>query len=134
MAVPGVQAAAIPHTDFRITSSYGLQVACARWDGRAPALGAVQIAHGMGEHMGRYFGTISVLARAGFNVYANDHRGHGHTAPCAEEFGHFGVGGFDLLVDEMVRLTELARKENPNLPLFLFGAQHGLLRSAAVRP
>jgi alpha-beta hydrolase superfamily lysophospholipase len=68
-------------TEFRFTSTDGLRVACARWDSRGPVRGVVQIAHGMGEHIGRYAGTIEVLVAAGFEVYGNDHRGHGRTAP-----------------------------------------------------
>ena len=58
----------------------------------------IQIAHGLGEHSGRYAGTIAVLQDAGLTVYANDHRGHGRTAASPEHLGDFGEGGFDLLV------------------------------------
>ena len=37
----------------------------------------VQIAHGMGEHAGRYREPLEPLMRAGWVIYANDHRGHG---------------------------------------------------------
>ena len=50
----------------------GLRVACARWESRGPVRGVVQIAHGMGEHIGRYVGTIEVLVSAGLTVYGND--------------------------------------------------------------
>jgi alpha-beta hydrolase superfamily lysophospholipase len=53
----------------------------------------------MGEHIGRYVGTIEALVPAGVTVYGNDHRGHGRTAPSAADFGDFGPGGFDLLVE-----------------------------------
>ena len=46
---------------FRLTSSDGLCIACARWESRGPARAVVQIAHGMGEHMGRYAETIDLL-------------------------------------------------------------------------
>src|SRR2546422_673499 len=90
--------ATIPSTGFRFTSRDRLRVACARWDGRGPVRGVVQIAHGRGEHIGRYAGTIEVLVAAGLTVYGSDHRGHGRTAPSAERFRDFGEGGFDLLV------------------------------------
>jgi len=64
-----------PSTEFRLTSTDGMRVACARWDGRVPVRGVVQIAHGMGEHIGRYVGLIEVLVGAGLTVYGNDHRG-----------------------------------------------------------
>jgi alpha-beta hydrolase superfamily lysophospholipase len=77
----------------------------------------------MGEHMGRYADTIDVLVAAGLTVYANDHRGHGLTAHA--ELGEFGRGGFELLVQDMVRVSEIAREENPDLPLLLLGHDMG---------
>jgi alpha-beta hydrolase superfamily lysophospholipase len=114
-----------PTERFRLTSSDGLCIACARWDSRDPSRAVVQIAHGMGEHMGRYAGTIEVLVAAGLTVYANDHRGHGLTARSASHLGEFGEGGFELLVQDMGLLSELASDENPDLPLILLGHSMG---------
>src|SRR5712675_196624 len=108
---------------FRLTSSDGLCIACARWDSRGPARGVVQIAHGMGEHMGRYVDTVDALVAAGLTVYTNDHRGHGLSAH--SQLGEFGSGGFELLVQDMARLSEIAREENPDLPLLLLGHDMG---------
>jgi alpha-beta hydrolase superfamily lysophospholipase len=120
-----------PSERFRLTSSDGLCLACARWDSRGPTRAVVQIAHGIGEHMGRYAGTVEVLVAAGLTVYANDHRGHGLTARSASHLGEFGEGGFELLVQDMVRLSDLASDENPDLPLILLG--HGMGSFAAQR-
>ena len=125
MAVHSGDAATIPSTEFRFTSTDGLRVACARWDSRGPVRGVVQIAHGMGEHIGRYVGTIEVLVSAGLTVYGNDHRGHGRTAPSATHFGDFGEGGFDLLVEDMLRLSRIAKEENPDPPFILLGHSMG---------
>jgi hypothetical protein len=38
-------------------------------------------------------------------VYGNDHHGHGRTAPSPKYLGDFGPGGFNLLVEDMVRLS-----------------------------
>ena len=112
-------------TDFEFTSTDGLSIACARWEARAPVCGIVQIAHGMGEHIGRYARTIGVLASAGFTVYGNDHRGHGRTAPSPARLGDFGAGGFDLLVEDVARLTRIAKQKNPDLPFILLGHSMG---------
>jgi alpha-beta hydrolase superfamily lysophospholipase len=79
----------------------------------------------MGEHIGRYGNTINALVSAGFTVYGNDQRGHGHTAANKEQLGDFGQGGFDLLVDDMVRLSRIAKSENPALSLVLLGHSMG---------
>jgi alpha-beta hydrolase superfamily lysophospholipase len=117
---------AIP-SEFRFTSLDGLSIAYARWANRGPLRGVVQIAHGLGEHMGRYGETIDALTSAGLMVYANDHRGHGRTA--FPVFGEFGPGGFESLVGDMGRLSHIARQEYPDVPFFLLG--HGMGSFAA---
>jgi alpha-beta hydrolase superfamily lysophospholipase len=112
-------------TEFHFTSADGLRIACARWDTRGPVRAVIQIAHGMGEHTGRYAGTVEALVSAGLTVYASDHRGHGRTAPTAAHLGDFGSGGFDLLVEDMLRLSRIARAENPHAPLILLGHSMG---------
>jgi len=116
-------------TDFRFTSRDGLPIACTRWDAHGDVRGVVQIAHGVGEHIGRYHDTIEALVAAGLTVYGNDHRGHGRTATSPGHLGDFGAGGFDLLVEDMVVLTLIARQEHSGVPLFLLG--HGLGSFAA---
>ena len=115
----------IPSTEFRFTSTDGVRVACARWDARGRVHGVVQIAHGMGEHFGRYAGFIDALTSAGLTVYGNDHRGHGQTALSPAHFGDFGDGGFDLLVEDMIRLSGIAKEENPGRPFLLLGHSMG---------
>lgn len=73
--------------------------------------------------MGRYADTVDTLVAADLIVYANDHRGHGLSAH--SQLGDFGGGGFELLVQDMVRLSELAKEENPDLPLLLLGHDMG---------
>jgi alpha-beta hydrolase superfamily lysophospholipase len=79
----------------------------------------------MGEHVGRYIGLIEVLTSHDFVVYGNDHRGHGASVPPAAGLGDFGKGGFDLLVEDMVRLSHIAKDENPNLPFIVLGHSMG---------
>ena len=124
-------AAITASAEFNFTSSDGLKVACFRWDSHGPTRGVVQIAHGMGEHIGRYLETINDLNSAGLTVYANDHRGHGRTAPDSTYLGNFGEGGFDLLVHDMIELSRIAKEENPNRPFILFG--HGIGSFAAQK-
>ena len=114
-----------PSAEFSFTSSDRLEVACFRWDSRGPTRGVIQIAHGMGEHSGRYAETIQFLVSAGLTVYANDHRGHGHTAPDKSHLGNFGEGGFDLLVEDMVRLSRIAKLGHPGVPFILLGHSLG---------
>ena len=73
----------------QLTSTDGLQISCTRWNKSKPPRGIIQIAHGMGEHIGRYLGLIEALVNAGLVVYGNDHRGHGRTAPSPKHLGDF---------------------------------------------
>src|SRR4051812_11636105 len=116
MATHGGFAAMIPRADFHFKSRDGLRIACSRWESRGSARGVVQIAHGMGEHTGRYAATIEALVSAGLTVFGNDHRGHGRTVASAGSFGDFGAGGFELLVDDMYQLSRIARDDSPDLP------------------
>ncbi len=54
--------------EFWFTSKDGLRIACKRWDRRRPARGVLQIAHGLGEHSGRYSELIEALQEASFVV------------------------------------------------------------------
>ena len=118
-----------PSFEFRFRSEDGLNIACARWKGDDRVRGVVQIAHGMGEHFGRYERLIDMLVIAGWTVYANDHRGHGRTARGITPFGDFGQGGFNLLVQDMLHLTHIAKEENPQTPFLLLGHSMGSFAS-----
>jgi alpha-beta hydrolase superfamily lysophospholipase len=118
-----------PSIEFQFRSADGLNIACARWNAHGSVNGVVQIAHGMGEHFGRYERLIDVLVMAGWTVYANDHRGHGRTARGVTPFGDFGQGGFDLLVKDMLHLTHIAREENPSVSFILLGHSMGSFAS-----
>src|SRR6266404_6212665 len=110
---------------FRFTSSDGLSIACVKWSGQHEPRGVIQIAHGLGEHTGRFAELAKVLVEDGFVVYGNDHRGHGLTAKPSNNFGDFGPGGFDQLVDDMVALRVIAKNEHPDKPYILLGHSIG---------
>ena len=110
---------------FQLKSDDGLSIACVKWENGRHVRGVIQIAHGLGEHIGRYTELAETLAQAEFVVYGNDHRGHGLTAKPAGSFGDFGPGGFDQLVDDMVALRVIAKNEHPGKPYLLLGHSMG---------
>ena len=86
----------------------------------------LQIIHGMGEHAGRYAKHAKEFTREGYVVYANDHRGHGHTAESVDKIGYFDDGHFwNDTQSDLKQLTEIALKENPGLPIFILGHSMG---------
>lgn len=91
--------------------------------------GVVQLLHGVGEHAGRYGELIAALNKAGFTVYADDHRGHGRTGirqhGGPEKLGRLGKGGLGAARDAIWQLTGIIRKAHSDLPLILLGHSWG---------
>jgi len=110
---------------FQFTSTDGLSIACVKWVRPQHVRGVVQIAHGLGEHMGRYAELAETLLEDELAVYGNDHRGHGLTAKPSGNFGDFGPVGFNQLVEDMVSLRVVAKNEQPGKPYILLGHSLG---------
>ncbi len=86
----------------------------------------VQISHGMVEHAGRYEEFAEKLVNSNYAVFANDHRGHGKTADSEEDLGHLSdEKGWKLTVEDMYRLTNIAKEKFSEVPLFIFGHSMG---------
>lgn len=88
----------------------------------------IHISHGMGEHAARYDRIASALADAGFTVYANDHRGHGLTAPPGQQ-GWLGEDGWNRLITDLREMIRAERKTHPGVPVVLFGHSMGSMAS-----
>jgi alpha-beta hydrolase superfamily lysophospholipase len=97
------------------------------WAAAGTPRGIVQLSHGMGEHAARYAHLAQTLAGAGFAVYADDHRGHGHSMGSTP--GDLGEGGWDALVSDMAQLSGLVRDQHSGLPLVLVGHSLGSFAS-----
>lgn len=90
--------------------------------------GVVQIAHGIGEHIGRYEEVALALNKEGFAVYGNDHRGHGRTANNGKTLGQYtGESFWNDAVEDMHEMTELIKSEHPNAYFILLGHSLGSL-------
>ncbi len=116
--------------EFSFTTSSGIKMYAYKWAADKPKA-VVQIAHGAVEHALRYDHFAKALVKSGYSVYANDHRGHGKTAQGVKNVGHYGEqkGGFALAVEDMHDITNIIKKENKGIPVFLFGHSMGSLMS-----
>jgi alpha-beta hydrolase superfamily lysophospholipase len=115
----------MPDHQFELPAASDGQVPVVHaWHAEGEARGAVVVAHGMGEHALRYEPLARTLARAGFAVYANDHRGHGQTAGDASRLGDYGPEGWRGLVDDQIRVVRKAR-EDLGVPVLLLGHSMG---------
>ena len=81
------------------------------------------VQHGFHEHSGRYDEVIEFFAGQGFNVYAEDHRGHGRSDG---KRGH--VDSFDIYLKDIAALHRLATdKHKPKLTLLCGHSLGGLI-------
>ena len=79
------------------------------------------IAHGLGEHSGRYDTVVSRLLPRGISIWAADHRGHGRSDGLR---GH--VSSFYQYVDDLHSLVALSRDTLPSdAKIFLLGHSLG---------
>ena len=114
-----------PSARFTYPAKDGLEIVSYRWDPASQPRGAVQLTHGMGEHVLRYSALAGALAKGGLVVYGQDHRGHGATARSADELGQLGPDGWTRLVEDIDLLVSRVRDEQPGLPLVLLGHSMG---------
>jgi alpha-beta hydrolase superfamily lysophospholipase len=111
---------------FTFNDGDGFEIFVYKWapEGTKPKA-AVQVVHGAAEHALRYERFALYLNQAGYIVYGDDHRGHGKTAGELSKAGIAGQDGWDGMVKDEKQLSEIIKKENPGLPLFLFGHSMG---------
>lgn len=109
-------------TDFELAGSQGKIVV--RKETPDAASRVVVLAHGFGEHSGRYAHVVERLVADGAAVYAPDHRGHGRS-----EGPRAVVDDVDAMADDLHLVVQTAKSENPGLPLVLIGHSMGGLMS-----
>jgi alpha-beta hydrolase superfamily lysophospholipase len=108
----------------------GVEIVFYEWPVANPKA-IIQIAHGLGEHARRYDQMAAVLNRAGFSVYADDHRGHGQTglgqvaSKQTKKLGNLGPGGMDAAYKQVADFSNLIKKENPGKSIVLIGHSWG---------
>jgi len=116
--------------NFTFTARDGKEIFYTHWplNKEEPLRGVVQIAHGIGEHIGRYEAVALALNKEGFAVYGNDHRGHGRTANDGKTLGQYtGENFWNDAVLDMHEMTELIKSEHPDTFFILLGHSLGSL-------
>ena len=112
------------------TDAHGVEITFFEWPVANPR-GVVQILHGLGEHARRYDHVAEALNRAGYSVYADDHRGHGETGfemqskGQIKRQGNLGPGGMKATFDAVHALSLKIRSECSDKPLILLGHSWG---------
>ncbi len=102
------------------TGAGGVEIYWQAWLPDTGARAVVVIAHGAGEHSGRYPHVAARLVQVGCAVYAIEHRGHGRSrGPRAL------IDRLDKAVADLDYLVVLGAGEHPDTPVFLFGHSMG---------
>ena len=113
-----------------MTDSHGVEITFYEWPVANPKA-IVQLAHGLGEHARRYDHVAEALNKAGYGVYADDHRGHGVTGSnmrakgLIKQQGNLGPGGMPATFAAVRQLSHLIRGEHPTQKLVLLGHSWG---------
>ncbi|AIF44096.1 alpha/beta hydrolase [Virgibacillus sp. SK37] len=112
---------------FWVTMKDGTEVFVRKWyKSNTQPRAAIQLSHGMVEHIGRYHEFAEYLVNEGFVVYGNDHRGHGYTGEKQGLMGYFAEeDGFAKTADDLYQITEVIKAEFPSIPVFLLGHSMG---------
>jgi alpha-beta hydrolase superfamily lysophospholipase len=108
------------HREGELEGIGGVSLYRQSWLPDGPPRAVVVIAHGAGEHSGRYAHVAARLVDEGYAVYALDHRGHGHS-----EGARAVIDRIDNAVEDLDQLIVLAASEHPGVPLFLLGHSMG---------
>ncbi|GGI02570.1 alpha/beta hydrolase [Egicoccus halophilus] len=106
-----------------IATGDGQELHVYRWAPDDQPKAVVQLQHGLAEHAGRYRRFAEALTGAGYLVYAPDARGSGRSA--GNGYGDWGADGWPGWVDDVARLNARIRRDEPDLPLGLFGHSMG---------
>jgi alpha-beta hydrolase superfamily lysophospholipase len=122
--------AAAKRIDDIFVDSYGVTIHYHRWSPKGTPKAVIQLAHGLGEHALRYDGLVTRLLQEGFEVWADEHRGHGATGLEQWEgdhskLGKLGPGGMPATVRAVRAFTDIIRQERPGVPLFFLGHSWG---------
>ena len=111
---------AFSETTGEFASSDGVKIFYRHYQA-APERARLVIAHGLGEHSGRYGNVIERVVPNGFSVWAPDHRGHGRSGG---RRGH--VLNFAQYLSDLRLTVELVKKDMPGgMPCFLLGHSMG---------
>jgi alpha-beta hydrolase superfamily lysophospholipase len=115
----------MPDLDVRFDSrADALTIRGYVWRAAGPPRGVVVIAHGLAEHAQRYERFARALGRAGFEVWAADHRGHGRSSEVLG-IGNAGPAGWRGLLADLLQVIHNAREAQAGLPIALFGHSMG---------
>lgn len=112
---------------FSIHVNDGHEIPVRAWpvSGKTAVKGVIHISHGMAEHSMRYASTAKLLNKAGFHVYAHDHRGHGLNCETSTPGFYAETDGWKKVTEDLAAVQKHIENQHPELPRFLLGHSMG---------
>jgi len=90
------------------------------WEPETQPRAVIALAHGLGEHIGRYAHVAQALTDAGYALIGFDLRGHGKSGGAR---GHFP--SLDVVMGDIRQFFQFVSQRYPNIPQFLYGHSLG---------
>jgi alpha-beta hydrolase superfamily lysophospholipase len=108
------------HAEGSFEGARGTRIYYQAWTPLKRPKAILVIAHGIGEHSGRYTHVADYLTKKDFAVWALDHRGHGKSGG---KRGH--VDNFDDYLADLDQTIRIAKQRETEMKTFLMGHSLG---------
>lgn len=102
----------------------GKKIHCMRYRAEQ-AKGVVLISHGFTESVEKYQEVIYYFLKKGFHVYCMEHCGHGHSYRLVKDLSLVHIDHYERYVEDLLFVAGTVKKENGELPLFLYAHSMG---------
>lgn len=113
------------HREGQFANAAGASIYFQYWQPEASAHAVLLIAHGAGEHSGRYQRFAEYFVRAGYAVAALDHPGHGRS-----DGERCHMRSLEDYLSTLRQFQQQVAADFPDVPLFLLGHSMGGLIAA----
>ncbi|MES0370866.1 MAG: lysophospholipase [Mariprofundaceae bacterium] len=110
------------HSESSFKGADNLSLYAQQWLPDGSPRATVAIAHGIGEHSGRYMNIVESMVSNQCAIYSYDHRGHGKSPG---QRGH--INSWTEYRTDLLNFLKSIRSQQPDSPLFLMGHSMGAL-------
>lgn len=110
----------------------GKKIYCERYLADSPK-GVVMISHGFTETAEKYKEVIYYFVKKQYHVYLPEYCGHGRSYRLIPDSSLIYVDDYQRYVNDFLYVAKMAAKENPGLPVFLYGLLGGGLAERRQR-
>lgn len=108
--------------DSFFVNAVGKRIFYRNWRTAVRPLAIVIIVHDLYSHSGYYHHFASLLNRYGYDVYASDQQGHGHS-----QGQRAYLDDYRQCISDLSCMRDIACARHPAIPLFLFGHGFGAI-------